>query len=652
MRLAPLLLVFACSQPMATITATHLATSGNTTDGTTFATAAISPSPDRLVLAAVVSHTNNALSSPSLTGNGLTYVEVEHKDIDANRRVTLYRAMGSPSAGAVSIVFGSVQTSCAWTIVEYGTVDTSGTNGSGAIVGAAVTGVVTAGVTVNATLPAFGDTDNVHAAFVAISINGAVTHDADFAELGDAGVGAGTIRIESQWAVNTLACDPTFAAANAGIISVEVKAEADAPEPVDEPDEPPGRRPMIVIHGQSNALGSAQVSDVTIASGLTSLYPNVSLVQRMAANVSTDPPVFQNIGPASLGPRTIALEDGSPIAARMGTELTLGRALHPIIGQIVIAKYAIGAAGLDEHLGVASDYPTDGDNVHAQFLAWVAEQEEALNCYFAGLVWIQGNGDADDAGEAGRYQANLTALVASVRGEFGNVPLVVVKLHSSMAGAQVATVQAAQVAVVEDTRISALVDSDDLGLRDTDHYTADAFVTLGERIAAALIPLLNERWDVTTTAEIRDEQARLIEAITPTTAAQVKFRREEGRIDFRQWVAANPNACFRRFSIQGSLELEGPEVSNINFETYRTAIILTVAYPKQFGAYGGDNIRDLADLVHGDVFQIDDVIGHRGQNNFLAGQNYCTRRPEVPTEDVGAAWLVTMTFDTEFQREV
>lgn len=155
-----------------------------------------------------------------------------------------------------------------------------------------------------------------------------------------------------------------------------------------------------------------------------------------------------------------------------------------------------------------------------------------------------------------------------------------------------------------------------------------------------------------TYAQIRDEQARLIEALTPTSAAAVTFKREEGRVDFRQWAQANPSACFRRFSIIGSMRDEGPLVSNTDFETYRTDTIVTVAYPKQMGKYGADNIRDLQDLIEEDRFLIDDTIGHRGQNNQLACQNYCRRTEDPSVDDAGAVWLVTLTFETEYQRSV
>lgn len=417
------------------------------------------------------------------------------------------------------------------------------------------------------------------------------------------------------------------------------------------PEEPTAM--LIAIAGQSNALGSALVNDVTSTTGLATLYPNVTLVQRMAGNVSTDPPVLTDIAAASLGPRYIALEDGSPLAnGRMGIELSLGRVLdvHVPARDIKIAKFALGGSGLEEHWKPTATYPTVGPNICAQFVSWIQAQEVALEAKLTVVIWIQGNNDAGNAAEAAAYAANMGALLTEWRRYFPAVPLVFDQLHPGMSGAHNATVRAQQAsfAATYAGRGVRMLNVDDLELRDDSHFTANSFVTLGERFAKAVEDVM----PTTTYAAIRDEQARLIETITPTSASQVKFQREEGRMDFRQWAQANPNACFRRFSIMGSNRFEGPLVSNTDIETQRTDTIITIAYPKQYAKYGAENIRDLQDMVEEDIVSIDDTIGHRGQNNFLGGQSFCNRTDDAPVDDGGAVWFVTLTFETEFHRAV
>jgi len=130
----------------------------------------------------------------------------------------------SPTNGALTITFANAMTACAWAWNEVSGMDTSGTNGSGAFVqsvGAVSAGNVTAQ---GSTLAALENAKNVHICVVGLNTTATVTPDADFAELGDDSESTQSITIETQWAVNQTVCDSTFASANAGVISSEIKA--------------------------------------------------------------------------------------------------------------------------------------------------------------------------------------------------------------------------------------------------------------------------------------------------------------------------------------------------------------------------------------------------------------------------------------------
>lgn len=151
------------------ISATNL-TSGSDTDGnSTASTASVSPSSNKLQLLSVSSRTGITAdpNQPTATGNGLTWVVVNSIVYDttssSRRRITVLRAMGaSPSSGAIAIDFGGQnQTAVDWVLDEYTGMDTSGTNGSGAIVQSATnkdeSGTATS---LTVTLSAFGSTAN------------------------------------------------------------------------------------------------------------------------------------------------------------------------------------------------------------------------------------------------------------------------------------------------------------------------------------------------------------------------------------------------------------------------------------------------------------------------------------------------------------
>lgn len=160
-----------------------LLTSGvNSGAGTSFATASISPAGNHLILLWVESHPT---ASPTATGNGLTWVQVDQAT-DGNSRATVLRAMGaSPSSGAVTIAFGATsQDTCKWLIVDYGNVDTSGTNGSGALV-QSNHNTATPVTSLTVTLPAGIGAGNAVAAAIAHAVNETQTAGAGYTKLGE-----------------------------------------------------------------------------------------------------------------------------------------------------------------------------------------------------------------------------------------------------------------------------------------------------------------------------------------------------------------------------------------------------------------------------------------------------------------------------------
>lgn len=209
-----------------TISVSALTSGTNTTDATSFATASVSPGSNRAIYLGVLASSSAGDTTPTATGNGLTWVAEDSVVVTAsnNRRLTVFRAMGaSPSAGAITISWGATtQLSAAWIVVECTNANTSGTNASGAT-RQSVTNTVATGTSLTGTLAALDHANNVHLCFLGNDV-GSVTPDADFAELADVGVAGALIRIQASWATNETACTNTFSSGNAGCISLEVKS--------------------------------------------------------------------------------------------------------------------------------------------------------------------------------------------------------------------------------------------------------------------------------------------------------------------------------------------------------------------------------------------------------------------------------------------
>lgn len=207
-------------------TATALTTDGVGTDASSFATASITPTANRLVLLGVWNTISaGSATLPTATGNGLTYTQVATTQAGLER-FTLFRAMGaSPSAGAVTIDFGgTTQNTCHWSIVQVADVNTTGTHGSGAIVQSKAGNSSNLAVTsFNLTLDSTPSASNLTLAF--IGANTATTFVEEWTQLVDSqgSGGARTISVMYQSGTDTTP-SWTFGSSKVGAVAVEVLA--------------------------------------------------------------------------------------------------------------------------------------------------------------------------------------------------------------------------------------------------------------------------------------------------------------------------------------------------------------------------------------------------------------------------------------------
>lgn len=216
---------------------TNITTAGNGSSLTSYSTASGSGTANALQLLLVGSQTAAATTNiPTITGAGLTWVQVATSIDSGNmRRATLFRAMGTPSAGALTIDFaGQSQTRCGWSWSEATGVDTSGTNGSGAIVQSATAennGGSSSGITVN--LGAFSSANNATYGCIRFGTTtaGTVTPGSGFFEIGEAPSGS-FISYQSQYNLsNDTTCDWTWTseATFTEAIAAEIKAASSGP---------------------------------------------------------------------------------------------------------------------------------------------------------------------------------------------------------------------------------------------------------------------------------------------------------------------------------------------------------------------------------------------------------------------------------------
>ena len=154
-----------------TVSHTLLTEGSDETNGTEYTTDSISPSADHLLVVDIGADAAAANDNvqPTLSGCGVTWVVVQSlpgvgADGPSYERQTMFRAMGTPTTGVLTITFSATQQAVIWSVCEKGNVDTGGTDGSAAVVQSA-TGTST-GTTCTVTLAAFSNINNAtHGAF-------------------------------------------------------------------------------------------------------------------------------------------------------------------------------------------------------------------------------------------------------------------------------------------------------------------------------------------------------------------------------------------------------------------------------------------------------------------------------------------------------
>lgn len=127
---------------MPTVTATHLTTDTDPTDGNIFTTASISPSANKEVIV-FLAFGQATVGTAAITGAGMTWVEIANRPASVNqRKAYAFRALSnSPGSGPLTITIsggGGTPNFCCWSIVEFGNVAVTGVSGADGVVQSAV----------------------------------------------------------------------------------------------------------------------------------------------------------------------------------------------------------------------------------------------------------------------------------------------------------------------------------------------------------------------------------------------------------------------------------------------------------------------------------------------------------------------------------
>jgi hypothetical protein len=218
------------------ISASNLTSGGSGTDATSYTTASITPASNALILCTVENDVSGVPAVPTVSGCSLTWVQIEtcYYDQSGTRfRVTMFRALGaSPTSGTLTIdMGGATQGGCGWIVDQFTNTDTTGTNGSGAIVQSAKSAEpdAAAGTNVTATLGSGITSGNAAYTVAAWEANESGTAESGWTGIGASGHTGPSTASKSSWRNDNVDNSGTTSwatSALAGAIIVEIKAGA------------------------------------------------------------------------------------------------------------------------------------------------------------------------------------------------------------------------------------------------------------------------------------------------------------------------------------------------------------------------------------------------------------------------------------------
>lgn len=330
------------------IAATLRATLADDSNATSYATGLYTPTANTLLLAAVTSSNASGADQPTLSGNNLTWVAINTITFNTiaspTYRTTVFRAMGAlPILGALTADFGAqTQRGCIISVVEFSETDTSGTNGSGAIVQSDTAAVDTNSV-VSKTLAAFGNTNNRPYGAVGQGNSKAINPASGFTELHDLTHANPTSGQETNWHETSAATTVSGTTSDStnqdmGLVALEIKAASgalsisvadsvtvsDARTVIINPLVPSRSDSITVSESASlviNPLVPSQADSVTIAESVT------VVINPLVPSIADSVTVADNT--------TVSLSDVGSLSISVADSVTASDAITVIVNPLV-----------------------------------------------------------------------------------------------------------------------------------------------------------------------------------------------------------------------------------------------------------------------------------------------------------------------------
>lgn len=245
---------------------------------------------------------------------------------------------------------------------------------------------------------------------------------------------------------------------------------------------------IFVVGGQSNGNGFAFTANQIAVPNISFPYTAVKEIDH-GATINGDPLVWTfdrpvtlgntlpspvGVTPVSLSPRTGDSNGDS------GVELSLMRQLDRAWpGRWALAKMCIPSSSMLNWIALGSTYPTATPHLIDQWTAYLTFCEAVFNGKIWGVLWHQGESDAQVSGLASTWEARMTDLIAATRALTGRTtPFFLPRLHSTSPGSFNSTIRTAAANLAANLARVRMIDIDPVGVT-TLHYTDDQYAVAG-----------------------------------------------------------------------------------------------------------------------------------------------------------------------------
>ena len=262
---------------------------------------------------------------------------------------------------------------------------------------------------------------------------------------------------------------------------------------------------VFLMGGQSNMAGLGGFPNDTPQPGYSADKPlpaPYNVVQtgvkfwNYSGAVLTNPWNSNGINNPDVGTQWVSLQNGfgwEPV--EFGPEVTFGYRLHQLLPNDEIYLVKLGVNGSDlanswNPNGTGGNYNLFKSRVNAAIQDLVGSGKSPI---IAGMVWMQGEGDAQYPAMASAYETNLANLVGHVRSDF-NAPdmrfvagRITTYYDSKPTAGGNATVRTAQMNIGNRVSNAKWIDTDDLKWAYDGHYGTQGQIDLGIRFAEAVV---------------------------------------------------------------------------------------------------------------------------------------------------------------------